>query len=37
MNDSTKARTIEQSLVKRVDSLADLHARGIVTGELIGR
>jgi len=37
MKDSTQARNIEQSLVKRVASIADLHARGIVTGELLGR
>ncbi|MFO7627271.1 MAG: hypothetical protein R6V62_08445 [Candidatus Fermentibacteraceae bacterium] len=37
MKDSTQARNLEKSLLKRVSSLADLHSRGIVTGELLGR
>jgi hypothetical protein len=37
MKESTQARNLEKNLAKRVASLADLHARGIVTGELLGR
>lgn len=37
MKDSTQVRNLEKSLAGRVASLADLHARGIVTGELLGR
>lgn len=37
MKDSVQVMNLEKSLVKRVASLADLHARGIVTGELLGR
>jgi hypothetical protein len=37
MKDSVQVRNLEKNLAKRVASLADLHARGIVTGELLGR
>lgn len=37
MKDGTQAGNLSKSLAKRVTSLADLHSRGIVTGELLGR
>lgn len=37
MKDSTQVRNLEKNLARRVASLADLHARGIVTGDLLGR
>lgn len=37
MKASTQVTALEKSLSRRVASLADLHSRGIVTGELLGR
>ncbi len=37
MKDSTQIKDLESSLARRISSLADLHSRGIVTGELLGR
>lgn len=37
MNGNGQAAGISDSLSRRVASLADLHSRGIVTGELLGR
>lgn len=37
MKNGAQSETLQKGLAKRVASLADLHTRGIVTGELLGR